>query len=140
LGGITMLLSPQSVASAVLLLWLVWAASASMATARAVPQLGAGRAAGSSDLNPSHLRCEYRIDPPGIDVTVPRLSWIVESPARGPLRRGQAQARQPGPPAAVLSPHDLPGRATPAARDPLRHRAGDLRHAPQRPARRRRLL
>jgi alpha-L-rhamnosidase len=30
-------------------------------------------------LMPWHLRCEYRIDPPGIDVTQPRLSWLLKS-------------------------------------------------------------
>src|SRR5262249_24088172 len=34
-------------------------------------------------LTPSRLRCEYRTDPLGVDVTSPRLSWIVESTGRG---------------------------------------------------------
>ncbi len=29
------------------------------------------------------LRCEYRLDPVGIDVAQPRLSWVLESEARG---------------------------------------------------------
>ncbi len=33
-------------------------------------------------LAPAYLRCEYRIDPLGIDVRRPRLSWIVESDRR----------------------------------------------------------
>jgi alpha-L-rhamnosidase len=39
------------------------------------PYLGTG-------LRPSYLRCEYRIDPLGIDETAPRLSWFVESGER----------------------------------------------------------
>jgi len=40
--------------------------------------------AGQSDkktetLNPEYLRCEYLVNPLGIDVTKPRLSWIVKS-------------------------------------------------------------
>lgn len=37
----------------------------------------------ASGLIPSHLRCEYRVDPLGIDEPRPRLSWIVESSRRG---------------------------------------------------------
>ncbi|MDH4202828.1 MAG: family 78 glycoside hydrolase catalytic domain [Phycisphaerae bacterium] len=29
------------------------------------------------------LRCEYRVDPLGIDIEAPRLSWVLESDARG---------------------------------------------------------
>jgi len=36
------------------------------------------------------LRCEYRIDPLGIDATQPRLSWILRSARPG--ERGQAQS------------------------------------------------
>ncbi len=35
------------------------------------------------DLNPTNLRCEYRIDPLGVDIPLPRLSWVVESDQRG---------------------------------------------------------
>lgn len=34
-------------------------------------------------LNPADLRCEYRRDPLGIDVTQPRLSWVLESASSG---------------------------------------------------------
>ncbi|MBN2024866.1 MAG: glycoside hydrolase family 78 protein [Pirellulales bacterium] len=34
-------------------------------------------------LAPRRLRCEYLVDPLGIDVVQPRLSWIVVSPERG---------------------------------------------------------
>ncbi len=71
-----MLLSLRSALSIIVLLGLVWAATAAMAAAQEV-QAGGGR------LTPSRLRCEYRTDPLGVDVTSPRLSWIVESPGRG---------------------------------------------------------
>ena len=41
----------------------------------------------SSGLKPANLRCEYRVDPLGIDVVKPRLSWILEPVAL----RGQKQ-------------------------------------------------
>ena len=31
------------------------------------------------NLSPAYLRCEYKVDPLGIDVKRPRLSWIVQS-------------------------------------------------------------
>jgi hypothetical protein len=34
-------------------------------------------------LAPASLRCEYRVDPLGIEEPAPRLSWIVESGERG---------------------------------------------------------
>ena len=37
---------------------------------------------GRSDVTVAALRCEYRINPLGIDVTEPRLSWIIESDQR----------------------------------------------------------
>ncbi|HTE16882.1 MAG TPA: family 78 glycoside hydrolase catalytic domain [Armatimonadota bacterium] len=36
-----------------------------------------------TDLHPIHLRCEYLTDPTAIDETAPRLSWKLESAARG---------------------------------------------------------
>lgn len=36
----------------------------------------------AGSLSPAHLRCEYRQDPLGIDVSSPRLCWMVESDAR----------------------------------------------------------
>jgi alpha-L-rhamnosidase len=36
-----------------------------------------------SELRPVGLRCEYRVDPLGIDERVPRLSWTLESEGRG---------------------------------------------------------
>ena len=41
---------------------------------------------GHSDVAVKELRCEYRVDPLGIDVVKPRLSWVLE-----PTRRGQKQ-------------------------------------------------
>jgi alpha-L-rhamnosidase len=34
------------------------------------------------DLSPGHLRCEYLVNPLGIDMPRPRLSWLVESSQR----------------------------------------------------------
>lgn len=36
-----------------------------------------------SDVCVSHLRCEYLVDPLGIDERAPRLSWQLVSEARG---------------------------------------------------------
>jgi len=51
--------------------------------------LGCNRQGGVSEtegqgcnLTPAYLRCEYRVDPLGIDTTSPRLSWIVQSDRR----------------------------------------------------------
>jgi len=40
-------------------------------------------AASTDYLTPTYLRCEYRVDPVGIDDAHPRLSWIAESRTRG---------------------------------------------------------
>jgi hypothetical protein len=37
----------------------------------------------AASLKPAALRCEYRVDPLGIDEIAPRLSWQVESNLRG---------------------------------------------------------
>lgn len=37
----------------------------------------------TAGLKASKLRCEYRVNPLGIDVLKPRLSWVVESSERG---------------------------------------------------------
>ena len=42
--------------------------------------------ASAADLTPTHLRCEYLDNPIGIDITKPRLSWRVESDARGQVQ------------------------------------------------------
>ena len=33
----------------------------------------------TSQLSGTHLRCEYRTNPLGLDVVQPRLSWVLES-------------------------------------------------------------
>lgn len=43
----------------------------------------AGRAPAYAALVPAYLRCEYHVDPEGIDVVHPRLSWILQSRERG---------------------------------------------------------
>ncbi|MCE5185206.1 MAG: glycoside hydrolase family 78 protein [Planctomycetaceae bacterium] len=37
----------------------------------------------SNGLTATYLRCEYRVDPLGIDVAKPRLSWVLQSAQRG---------------------------------------------------------
>src|SRR5437868_5711659 len=44
---------------------------------------------GAASVHPQQLRCEYRVNPQGIDVTEPRLSWIL-TPAN-PAARGLRQ-------------------------------------------------
>ncbi len=46
----------------------------------------ANTASHGGDLTPTQPRCEYRVDPLGIDVTSPRLSWIVASEGRGQVQ------------------------------------------------------
>lgn len=36
-----------------------------------------------SPITPVNLRCEYLENPPGVDTTQPRFSWILEGPTRG---------------------------------------------------------
>src|SRR4051794_5072623 len=43
----------------------------------------------AASVHPQQLRCEYRVNPQGIDVTEPRLSWIL-APVN-PLARGLRQ-------------------------------------------------
>ena len=37
----------------------------------------------SEPIRPDNLRCEYLVNPLGIDVVNPRLSWVLESDQRG---------------------------------------------------------
>lgn len=39
-------------------------------------------------IKPVYLRCEYRVDPLGIDISEPRLGWILESKQRGQKQTG----------------------------------------------------
>jgi len=50
----------------------------------------AGTLFGAASVRPQQLRCEYRVNPQGIDVTDPRLSWIL-TPVN-PKVRGLAQS------------------------------------------------
>jgi alpha-L-rhamnosidase len=48
--------------------------------------LAAGAMAAAPSIRPQQLRCEYRVNPAGIDATEPRLSWVltpVSAKARG---------------------------------------------------------
>ncbi len=44
---------------------------------------GAAQAPGPVTIAATHLRCEYAVDPMGIDAPAPRLFWRLESSARG---------------------------------------------------------
>ena len=39
--------------------------------------------AAQKETRPTNLRCEYQLNPLGIDILKPRLSWITESEQRG---------------------------------------------------------
>jgi alpha-L-rhamnosidase len=43
----------------------------------------AGAAGGRAAVSPTQLRCEYKVDPLGIDVRQPRLSWQLAAEGRG---------------------------------------------------------
>src|SRR5260370_4336053 len=45
-------------------------------------------ALGDAPLGVKNLRCEYKVDPVGIDVRKPRLSWELVSAERGVLQTG----------------------------------------------------
>ena len=51
----------------------------------------AGTIFGASAVRPQQLRCEYRVNPQGIDAAEPRLSWVL-TPVN-PLARGLRQGR-----------------------------------------------
>jgi alpha-L-rhamnosidase len=64
--------------SARVIMWLPVAVAIALTGCRTISHLNQ-----STKLQPVYLRCEYRVDPLGIDVTEPRLSWQVESKQRG---------------------------------------------------------
>ena len=66
---------------------LIQMASAFVAAA-GLDSVEEAKAAGSSSVSVTDLRCEYRVDPLGIDTDAPRLSWRLVDPAG---RRGQRQ-------------------------------------------------
>ena len=45
---------------------------------------------GAASVRPQQLRCEYRVNPQGIDATEPRLSWVLT--AVNPKARGLRQS------------------------------------------------
>jgi alpha-L-rhamnosidase len=57
---------------------LICVLSLSLATA-SISTLATAQAA----LSPKDLRCEYRVNPLGIDVTTPRLTWVLDATAAG---------------------------------------------------------
>ncbi len=65
---------------------LFWGAVLAMTLAGIRGTATAGTSGESADqalLSPHRLRCEYLVDPLGIDDPHPRLSWALESPRRG---------------------------------------------------------
>ena len=60
---------------------LSWVALLPLAAARSVAN--GAPAAPQAPLTAEYLRCEYRVDPLGIDETHPRLSWRLKSTERG---------------------------------------------------------
>ena len=71
---------PGSFASAVMAASAVTAALA-QAPATSQPTRSPGLAA------PQRLRCEYLVDPLGLDRTTPRLSWVLDDSRRGAVQR-----------------------------------------------------
>ncbi len=51
--------------------------------------LGAASLYGAASVEPQQLRCEYRVNPQGVDVAAPRLSWVLT--AVNPKARGLRQ-------------------------------------------------
>lgn len=51
--------------------------------ALAIGLMLSGTTGAAADVAPAHLRCEYAVDPVGIDAARPRLSWVLESRQRG---------------------------------------------------------
>jgi alpha-L-rhamnosidase len=51
-----------------------------------MPVLGGCAVWPGSDLTTKDLRCEYRVNPLGIDALKPRLSWVLESSKRGQMQ------------------------------------------------------
>jgi alpha-L-rhamnosidase len=60
------------------------ASTALVALLAATPALAAGAKAAPPSV--TRLRCEYKVDPLGIDATQPRLSWQLRSPERGAVQ------------------------------------------------------
>ena len=58
---------------------LRWANSAALFTVG----LLVGRERLQAACLPTHLRCEHRSNPLGIDATLPRLNWVLTSDERG---------------------------------------------------------
>ncbi len=78
------MLMPQSQSPMVPLLFFVSAALllAAAIDCRAAQSGNGGDPTNAGGLTPSYLRCENLERPLGVDVPMPRLSWIVESPKR----------------------------------------------------------
>ena len=67
----------------VMLLSISFLSSILLSPTMAAPLPSSARPYAGKALVPAYLRCEYRVDPLGIEEPAPRLSWIVESGERG---------------------------------------------------------
>ena len=56
------------------------------------------KAAAADGLVPTGLRVEYRVNPLGIDVTRPRLSWVLRTRANAARRRRPIRCSSPAAP------------------------------------------
>ena len=71
------------------------ASTALVALLAAAPALAAGAKAAPPSV--TRLRCEYKVDPLGIDATQPRLSWQLRSTERGVVQSAyQVQVTRAG--------------------------------------------
>ncbi len=61
-----------SAVSALIFIWMIYACGAKRQIQIDV-----------KNLKPTYLRCEFMVDPLGIDEIAPRLSWVIESDDRG---------------------------------------------------------
>ena len=70
----------------VLLAALTALAPATLVACAAAPAAGVAAAAAPASI--ARLRCEYLVNPLGMDVRVPRLGWVMQSGARGEKQTG----------------------------------------------------
>jgi alpha-L-rhamnosidase len=60
----------------------IWAVAIGIVALTIAAQTQANARTEKEGIQAARLRCEYRVDPQGIDVVKPRLSWILESKSR----------------------------------------------------------
>src|SRR4030065_124789 len=75
----------------------------------------------------TRLRCEYQVDPVGIGVRQPRLSWQLTAEGPGVVDRPGLGRRPDGSAARADAAHDVRGRGPGAGGPRLRHQPGIVR-------------